>query len=181
MRCYYCKSDEAKICKDVAKEHGFSIVADGTNYDDIKDSRRPGVKASSEHEIWHPLAEVKITKKEGRNILKELGLSIWNRPSNACLASRIMYGEEITLEKLARIEKAEDFLREISPQIRVRLHKNITRIEIPIEFLIDVLRKREEIVEYMKKIGFIYITLDLEGFRSGSMHEELHNKYGRIT
>jgi uncharacterized protein len=171
MRCYYCKSDEAKTCKDVARQHGFSIVADGTNYDDIKDKKRPGVIASSEYGIWHPLAEVKINKIEGRNILKEKGLSVWNRPSNACLASRIMYEEEITLDKLTRIEKAEDFLREISPQVRVRLHKNISRIEVPIEFLNDILQMRGEIVEYMKKIGFIYITLDLEGFRSGSMHE----------
>ena len=174
-RCYYCKTHEAKLWKEIAKKHGFNVVADGSNFDDLQDKKRPGVKASSEQGIWHPLAEAKITKKEARDMAKKLGLKIWNKPSNACLASRIAYGEEITLKKLKMVEEAEDFLRTISPQIRVRFHKSIARIEVPIEKMNDVLKRKREIVAYLKKLGFIYVTLDLEGYRSGSMHEEIKN------
>ncbi len=173
MRCYHCKSKEAKIWKDIAKKHGFRIVADGSNFEDMQDEKRPGVRASSEQGIWHPLAEVKMTKEDVRGIAKKLGLQIWNKPSNACLASRIAYGEKITVKKLQMVEKAEGFLRGISPQVRVRLHKSIARIEIPIDAISAMLDAREKIVAYLKKLGFVYITLDLEGYRSGSMHEEI--------
>ncbi|KAA0001185.1 MAG: ATP-dependent sacrificial sulfur transferase LarE [Thermoplasmata archaeon] len=172
-RCYYCKMHEAKIWKEVAKKNGFNIVADGANFDDLKDERRPGTKASSKEGIWHPLAEVKITKEDVRNIAKKIGLKIWNKPSNACLASRIAYGEEITEKKLQMVEEAENFLRNISPQIRVRLHRSIARIEVPVEKMNKVLKAKKEIVAHLKKLGFVYITLDLEGYRSGSMHEEM--------
>ncbi len=172
MRCYYCKSEEAKLWKETARKHGFTIVSDGANFDDLQDEKRPGVKACSELDIWHPLAEVQLTKKEIRDIAKKLGLPMWNRPSNACLASRIRYGEKITLAKLRRIEASEDFLRTISPQVRVRTHNGIARIEVPITAIRDMLGKRRGIVTYLKSLGFIYITLDLEGYRSGSMHEE---------
>jgi uncharacterized protein len=174
-RCYYCKSREGKTWKDIAKKHGFDIVADGTNIEDAQDKKRPGVKASSEQGIWHPLAEMKITKKDVRNILKTLGLQMWDKPSNACLASRIAYGEEITIEKLKMVERAEKFLGNISPYTRVRLHKNIARIEIPLDAISTLLEAREKIVAKLKKLGFVYITLDLEGYRSGSMHEDLKN------
>jgi len=170
-RCFHCKNGETKIWISVAKEHGFSLVADGINYDDIHDIRRPGVLASSTNGIWHPLAEMKITKKEIRALAKKLGLPQWNQPSNACLASRIAFGEEITKEKLCRIENAEAFLRTLSPLVRVRLHNTIARVEVPVEYIPLVLSKREEIVDYLKKLDFTYITLDLAGYRSGSMHE----------
>lgn len=176
LRCYYCKKDEAKIWVDLANKYSFSTVADGANYDDTKDIRRPGVKACNEIGIWHPLAEARIKKNDVRVIAKELGISIWNRPSNACLASRVKFGEKITIEKLKMIEKAEDYLRDISSVIRVRLHNNIARIEVPTEFLNEIIAKREEIVENLKKIGLIYITIDLEGFRTGSMNEEIKIK-----
>lgn len=173
MRCFHCKNNEAKMWVFTAKEHGFSLVADGINYDDIHDERRPGVLASSNNGIWHPLAEMKITKKEIRTIAKNLGLPNWNQPSNACLASRVAFGEEITEEKLRRIENAEEFLRTFSPQVRVRLHHTIARVEVPVENIPPFLSKRKEIVDCMKKLGFAYITLDLIGYRSGSMHEGL--------
>lgn len=175
-RCYYCKNDEAKIWKKIAEQHGYSIVADGCNVDDVQDEHRPGILACNKKGIWHPLAEVNITKMEIRNIARAIGISIWNRPSNACLASRIQFGEEITIQKLQMIEKAEDFLRKISPQVRVRLHQNIARIEVPISYLKNVLTIRKEIVSFMHKIGFVYITLDLRGYRSGSMHEDIMKK-----
>lgn len=172
-RCYYCKNDEAEIWKKTADKHGFSIVADGCNFDDVRDEHRPGILACNEKGIWHPLAEANITKKDIRNIAKTIEISTWNRPSNACLASRIQFGEEITIQKLQMIEKAEDFLRNISPQVRVRLHQNIARIEVPICYLNDILRMREKIISYFHKIGFVYITLDLNGYVSGSMHEDI--------
>jgi uncharacterized protein len=175
-RCYYCKKDEAKTWKKIAEQNGYPIVADGCNIDDVNDEHRPGILACNEEGIWHPLAELNITKTEIRNISRFLGIEIWDRPSNACLASRIQYGEEITIPKLEKIEMAEDFLRKISPQVRVRLHNNIARIEVPISQLKAILILREKIISFMHKLGFVYVTLDLEGYRSGSMNEVIEKK-----
>jgi len=172
-RCYYCKNDEAKIWKKIAEKHEFSIVADGCNIDDVQDEHRPGILACNKQGIWHPLAEVNLTKKDIREIARTIDISTWDRPSNACLASRIQFGEEITIQKLQMIEKAEDFLRKISPQVRVRLHQNIARIEVPICHLDAILKMRERVISFMRKIGFIYITLDLGGYTSGNMHEDI--------
>jgi uncharacterized protein len=172
-RCYFCKSDEATLWKKTAEKHGFFIIADGCNSDDIHDEHRPGIKACNEQGIWHPLAEENITKTDIREIAKTLDIDIWNRPSNACLASRIQFGEEITIEKLKRIEEAEDYLRRFSPQVRVRLHQNITRIEVPINYLNSIFAQREKIITFMRNIGFVYITLDLGGYISGSMHKDI--------
>jgi uncharacterized protein len=172
-RCYYCKKDEAKTWKRIATEQGYLIVADGCNYEDVQDEHRPGILACDEQGIWHPLAEANITKIEIRKIAKEMGISTWDRPSNACLASRIKYGEVITIQKLQMIERAEEFIRKISPQVRVRLHQDIARIEVPTSHLKDMLRMREKIITFMRKIGFVYITLDLVGYRSGSMNENI--------
>lgn len=172
-RCYFCKKDEAKTWKKIAEQNGYSIVADGCNNDDVHDEHRLGILACNEEGIWHPLAELNITKREIRNIARILGIVIWDRPSNACLASRIKYGEEITIPKLEMIEKAEDFLRKISPKVRVRLHQNIARIEIQISQLKAILTIRSEIISFMHKLGFVYVTLDLEGYRSGSMNEDI--------
>jgi uncharacterized protein len=170
-RCYLCKKEEASIWKKIANQQGYSIIADGANIDDVNDKFRPGIKACNEQGIWHPFAELKISKNDIRTIAKQLNISNWNRPSNACLASRIQYGEKITIKKLHMIEKAEDFLRKISPQVRVRLHQNIARIEVPSSHFISVIKMRKEINSYMTKVGFNYITLDLTGYRSGSMNE----------
>lgn len=175
-RCYYCKKNEAKTWKNIAEQNGYSIVADGCNIDDLHDKDRPGILACNEEGIWHPLAESNITKREIRNIARILGIMIWDKPSNACLASRIKYGEEITIPKLEMIEMAEDFLRKISPQVRVRLHQNIARIEVPISQLKALLSIREEIISFMHKLGFVYVTLDLEGYRSGSMNEDIQER-----
>jgi uncharacterized protein len=176
LRCYHCKKDEAETWKKTAAQQGYSIVADGCNIDDVQDEHRPGVLACNEQGIWHPLAEANITKMEIRDIARIIGIPIWDRPSNACLASRIQFGEEITIQKLQMVETAEDFLRKISPQVRVRLHRNIARIEVPVSHLKDILNMREKIISFMDKIGFVYIALDLGGYRSGSMHEDMTNK-----
>ncbi len=175
-RCYYCKKDEAKTWKKIAEQNGYSIIADGCNIDDVHDKHRPGILACNEEGIWHPLAESNITKMEIRDIARILNIEIWDRPSNACLASRINYGEEITIQRLEMIERAEDFLRKISPQVRVRLHQNIARIEVPISKLKVILTLRKEIISFMHKLGFVYVTLDLNGYRSGSMNEDIQER-----
>jgi len=172
-RCYFCKTDEAKIWKEIALKHGFSIIADGCNIDDVHDEYRLGILACNQQGIWHPLADVNMTKIDIRNIARTIDISTWDRPSNACLASRIQFGEKITIQKLLKIEKAEDFIRKISPLIRVRLHKNIARIEVPISHLNNILTMRDEIISFMREIGFLYITLDLNGYISGSMNKDI--------
>ena len=171
MRCYHCKHEEATTWLQEAHKKGYSTIADGANYDDLKDSHRPGIKACSKLGIQHPLAQAKITKKDIRTIAQQHGLPTWNLPANACLASRIQYGERITTQKLQQIEQAEDYLRTYSPTIRVRLHNTIARIEVPIEHLPTIITHRTDILHHLKNIGLTYITLDLEGYRSGSMHE----------
>ena len=171
-RCYYCKRDFAMLLKEIATEEGISTIAEGVTSSDI-DEYRPGIAASKEEGVWHPLVEVGITKHEVRQIAKEIGLPFWDKPPSPCLATRIEYGERITPEKIKMIGEAEDFLKDLGfKQLRVRLHRGgIARIEVDKEELagffdtnvLDVVSKR------LKTLGFNYVTLDLEGFRSGSM------------
>jgi uncharacterized protein len=170
-RCYHCKHEEATSWINEAQQRGYPTIADGANYDDLQDPHRPGIQACSKLGIHHPLADAKITKTDIRIIARQQGITTWNQPANACLASRIQYGEKITTEKLKQIEQAEDLLRNYSPMIRVRLHHHVTRIEVPIEYLHTIITNRTTILPQLKAIGLTYITLDLEGYRSGSMHE----------
>jgi uncharacterized protein len=172
-RCYYCKKISAQYLKQRAGELGFVCIADGINVSDTLE-HRPGLAASSEEGIVHPFIEAGITKQDIRDIARECGLPIWQKPSAACLSSRIPYGEEITFDKLRMIEKAEAFLSAQGfSQLRVRVHGRVARIEVLREDLQKILSIQEEIVKTLKAIGFSYITLDLEGYRSGSMDEVL--------
>jgi len=172
-RCYYCKKEEAIVLKRIANENRIKYIADGVNLSDFHE-HRPGIKALDEEGIIHPLVEAGIKKSDIKAMAKFLGLSNYNMPSTTCLSSRISYGEEITIEKLKRIEKAESFILTLGfRQVRVRCHKNIARIEVEKEEIEKAIRFREEIVSRLKKVGFKYITLDLEGYRSGSMDEVL--------
>jgi uncharacterized protein len=171
MRCFHCKLGEASVWIKEAHNRGYPIIADGANFDDITDPHRPGIQACTQLKIKHPLADAYITKEDIRTIAHQQNIPTWNQPANACLASRIQYGEKITTAKLHKIEQAEEFLRTYSPTIRVRLHQNIARIEVPIECQSTILTNKKIIIKKMKNIGFIYITLDLDGYRSGSMHE----------
>jgi len=172
-RCYYCKKEEAIVLKRIAKEKGIKYIADGVNISDFNE-HRPGIKALDEEGIIHPLVKAKIKKSDIKAMAKFLGLSNYNMPSTTCLSSRISYGEEITIEKLKRIEEAESFILSSGfRQVRVRCHKNIARIEVEKEEIKKAISFREEIVRRLKKVGFKYITLDLEGYRSGSMDEIL--------
>lgn len=172
-RCYYCKKELFSSLISIKNQNNFNFVIDGTNYDDFK-TFRPGIKAAKELGIRSPLVESRLTKKEIREYSRLIGLSTWNKPAFACLASRIPYGEKITRSKLEKIDKAESFLYSLGfEQNRVRYHKPIVRIEVEKEKIPEILNKdiREKIINKLKQIGFEYITIDLEGYRSGSMDE----------
>ncbi len=173
-RCYYCKRYLFGALCDLASKKGYQAVLDGTNKDDQSDYR-PGMKALMELGVCSPLLEEGITKDEIRYFLRTAGLSNWNRPGAACLASRIPYGEEITADKLKMVEKAEAYLSSIiEGQIRVRWHRGIARIEASTDAFPLILEHREEITDNIKKAGFSYVTLDLEGYRKGSLNEVLN-------
>ena len=172
-RCYYCKKEEAIALKRIANENRIKYIADGVNLSDF-DEHRPGIKALDEEDIIHPLVEAGVKKSDIKVMAKSLGLSNYDMPSTTCLSSRISYGEEITTEKLKRIEEAESFILSSGlRQVRVRCHKDVARIEVEKEEIEKVINFRKEIVRRLKKVGFKYITLDLEGYRSGSMDEAL--------
>jgi uncharacterized protein len=154
-----------------AKEKGMTTFFDGTNFDDINDFR-PGNIAAKEMGIVSPLLTVKFTKEDIRTLSEKLSLPTWNKPSDACLATRIPYGTTIDSSMLKKIEQSEDFLKDTGiSQVRVRCHGNMARVEITEKDLDTFLRMRKKIVDGLKQYGFVYITLDLEGYRTGSMNE----------
>jgi pyridinium-3,5-biscarboxylic acid mononucleotide sulfurtransferase len=172
-RCYLCKKKSAAILKSIAAKKGISCIADGVNLSDYRDYR-PGIAASDEEGIWHPFLDAAITKEDIRALAHSLGLSVWNKPSSACLSSRIPYGEPITPEGLAMVEEAEEFLKGLGfGQLRVRYHGCMARIELLKPDMAKAIDSSSEIACGLKAIGFNYVALDLEGFRSGSMNEAL--------
>jgi pyridinium-3,5-biscarboxylic acid mononucleotide sulfurtransferase len=172
-RCYTCKKIAAKRLKDLSGKYGFNAIADGVNLTDYGDFR-PGIEACEEEGIWHPFVDAKITKEDIREIARDLGLPNWNKPSSACLSSRIPYGEEITAGNLGLVEVAEEYLRSLGfEQVRVRNHSSMARIELPGRDMERALKLRDKIAGKLKDIGYRYVTLDLQGFRSGSMNEVL--------
>ncbi|KXG78409.1 NH(3)-dependent NAD(+) synthetase [Fervidicola ferrireducens] len=174
-RCYYCKKELFGKLVKMARERGFNFVVDGSNADDNGDFR-PGMKAKDELGVISPLKEVGLTKAEIRALSQKMGLPTWNKPSFACLASRFPYGERITEEKLNRVEKAEDLLSELGfIQYRVRSHGDLARIEVSPEEIERFFERslREKVVAEFKKLGFVYVSLDLIGYRTGSMNEGL--------
>ncbi len=175
LRCYYCKHELFSEIISIAKDHGFKFVADGSNYDDHIHDYRPGLKAAAELEVRSPLKEAEFTKNDIRIISKKLGLSTWEKASFACLSSRFPYGDKITIENLTMVDRAEEFLQGYNfQQLRVRHHDdNTARIEILPEDMPVLLKDREEIVKKLKEIGYTYITMDIEGYRTGSMNELL--------
>ncbi len=169
-RCYLCKRRLFVEMKKIAEENGAQYVAEGSNVDDEGDYR-PGLVAVKELGIKSPLRSVGFTKAEIREKSKELNLPTWDKPSFACLASRFVYGERITKEKLKRVEKAEDFLRGLGMrQLRVRVHGDMARIEVLPEDFGKIIEKRIEIDGELKRLGFLYVSLDLLGYRTGSMN-----------
>jgi uncharacterized protein len=174
-RCFYCKHELFSQLQRIAHEVGAAHVIDGSNADDGLDWR-PGRRAAGELGVISPLAESGITKSEIRELAKGYGLPNWDKPALACLSSRIPYGSEVSVEKLSQIAKAERFLRSLGfTQLRVRHHDNIARIELLKEEMprLDDRVLLDKVVTKLKKIGFVYVTLDLQGFRSGSMNESM--------
>jgi len=180
-RCYYCKKSLLERLQRLAQQYELAYVAEGTQTDDMQDFR-PGRQAALELGVRAPLAEAGLNKQDIRALSRYLGLSTADLPSQACLASRIPYGSPLTEEKLRQIAAAERFLREQGfSSIRVRHHGEIARIEAPAAELLLLAQQplRRQIVEALKALGFIYVTIDLEGFRSGSMNEALRQKTSR--
>ena len=169
-RCYYCKRELFSKLKAIAKKEGIPAVFDGANYDDRLDFR-PGSVAGKELAVRSPLKEAGITKAEIRKLSKAYKLPTWNKPSLACLASRIPFGTKIEKKTLGMVGNAEDFIRSLGfRQVRVRHHGNIARIEVFPEDLSRLLKHRLKIAEKLKTLGYLYVTFDIEGFRSGSMN-----------
>jgi uncharacterized protein len=174
-RCYHCKKELMARLRAVADENGLACVADGTNADDPGDYR-PGLKAAEEAGARQPLREAGLTKQDVRDLSRELGIEGWDRPAQACLASRLPYGEKITREALEMVERAESLLHEMGfRQCRVRRHGHVARIELAPEDIPLFIRmdERDNLVEKIKDLGFKFVALDLEGYRTGSMNEEL--------
>jgi len=174
-RCYYCKKALFRKLNSVAEKRGLSHVLDGSTTDDLKDVRY-GRIAAREENVKSPLQEAGITKDDVRQFSKRLDIDIWDKPATACLASRFAYNEPITKEWLGRIDEAEGFIRSLRfNQVRVRRHKNIARIEIGSRDIKRFLKEsvRHKIFRKLRSLGFIYVTLDIIGYRTGSMHEEL--------
>jgi uncharacterized protein len=176
FRCYYCKYHRGLLIKKLFPE---SLVADGTNIDDLNDYR-PGLKAAKELGIWHPYVDAGITKNDIREYAKYIGLPIWNVPSESCLASRVFYGMKLSIDLLRQIDKAETYLRNLGFKIvRARIFPgNLLKIEVGVDELDKLLdpQLRETIVNYMKELGFSHVTLDLEGYISGKMNRNVKQK-----
>ena len=174
-RCYFCKDELFARLDELAARRGFAAVAYGVNVDDQGDWR-PGQRAAREHRVLTPLLDAGLTKADIRELAHCAGLPVWNRPASACLSSRIAYGIEVTPERLAVVEKGEEALRALGfRQFRVRYHENLVRLEIAPEELARALNPEmaRKFVEIFKPLGFAYVTLDLEGYRTGSLNTHL--------
>jgi uncharacterized protein len=181
-RCYFCKSEVYTQLVQRAGELGIETLVDGTNADDAGD-HRPGLQAARQYGVRSPLMEAGLSKEEIRQLGRQLGLPNWDKPAAACLSSRIPYGTPINLTMLSQVEQAERVLRNLGfEQLRVRHHDQIARIEVEPEDFDRLLANRQSIIAALQQIGYQYVTLDLAGFRSGSMNEVLHhprNLHGR--
>ena len=174
-RCFHCKTELYGLLAALAKERDITYVVDGCNVDDTGD-HRPGRIAAAEHGVRSPLIEAGLTKDEIRELSRERGLPTWDKPAMACLSSRIPYGTPVTVETLERIAAAEAFLKSLGiRQLRVRHHDDVARIELEPEGMAVLMEDgtRERVVERLKELGYSYVTVDLAGFRSGSMNETL--------
>ena len=174
-RCYFCKSELHDTLKPLAQALGYPYVVDGVNADDLQDYR-PGIQAAQERGVRSPLAEVGLSKLEVRQLAQELGLPWWDKPAQPCLSSRFPYGEEITVEKLQRVGRGERHLRQLGlKNLRVRSDKDTARIELPPEQIKEFVLTMDlpSLVKAFQDFGFTYVTLDLEGYRSGKLNRVL--------
>ncbi len=174
-RCFFCKQELYGRLADPSIFDGHDVVFDGFNADDVGDFR-PGRKAAEKFNVRSPLYEAGLAKADLRELASHFGLEVWDKPQMACLASRIPYGSPVTKEKLGQVEKAEEYLRSLGfKQLRVRHHDKLARIELPLDDIKKVYNQKlhDKIADEFRRLGFIWVTLDLAGFRSGSMNEAI--------
>lgn len=168
-RCYLCKKYMFSKIIDFAKSVNVNIILDGTNFDDLN-TYRPGIKALAELGIFSPLAKLYITKEDVRKMAYEYNISASDKPSTPCLATRFEYGTKLSYDEIRKIEKAEEYITSLGfYNVRLRVHGKIARIEVDSTNLINLIQKKEDVISYLKTLGFKYVTVDLEGFVSGSM------------
>jgi pyridinium-3,5-biscarboxylic acid mononucleotide sulfurtransferase len=172
-RCYWCKTELMEVLEPIARSVGGRVLV-GTNTDDLGD-HRPGLRAAREHDARAPLAEAGLSKTDVRALSRAIGLPTADKPASPCLASRFAYGVEVTPDGLRRVERAEEYLRSLGfDELRVRDHGDLARIEVPRALIAGVAARSEEIAATLQELGYVYVSLDLAGFRSGSMNEVLH-------
>ena len=177
-RCFFCKDELYRICRAEADKLGVATIVDGTNLDDLQD-HRPGLKAANEWGVRHPLVEAEMTKGDIRRYSRELDLPTWDKPSSPCLSSRFPYGTTITLERLHKVGSCEVFMKSLHfREFRVRFHGDLARIEVAQQEIDRLFDKatRDAIVKRFKEVGFNYVSVDLQGFRSGSLNEVMQKK-----
>jgi len=173
-RCYHCKAELYDVLAGIAAEERLPVVVSGANLDDLGDFR-PGLRAAAEVGVRHPLVEVGFAKSDVREAARELGIPTWDKPASACLSSRIAFGVMITVDELSKVGRAERLLKDLGfRQCRVRVHGDLARVEVELPDLPRLAEPgvRDRVVEGLKSLGYRYVTLDLEGFRSGSMNPE---------
>ena len=174
QRCYFCKTELYTQLTELANKESINWVVNGANTDDINDYR-PGMVAASEHKVRSPMVEAGLTKASIRAIAKTLDIPIWDKPAQPCLSSRIPYGTRVTTENLSKIEQAEDYLRDIGlKEVRARHHDRLCRIEVGEDEIELAFGRRKEIVSAIKEIGYLWVSLDLTGLRSGSLNDQLN-------
>ena len=173
QRCYFCKTELYSHLAQLAAQEGYQCVANGANTDDLGD-HRPGMQAASENLVRSPMVEAGLDKAAVRRIAKELDIPIWDKPAQPCLSSRIPYGTPVTIDSLSKIEQAEAFLRTLGlKEFRARHHERLCRVEVAETEMETAFQHRKQIVESLKKIGYLWVSLDLAGLRSGSLNDQL--------
>ena len=173
QRCYFCKTELYEHLDRLAEEEGYQWVANGANTDDLGDYR-PGLQAASEHRVRSPMVEAGLSKDLVRSIARTLDLPVWDKPAQPCLSSRIPYGTLVTVETLSRIEQAEDYLHSLGlREVRARHHDRVCRIEVAEDEMDLAMARRREIAAHLKKLGYLWVSLDLTGLRSGSLNLQL--------
>ncbi|NQZ66555.1 MAG: ATP-dependent sacrificial sulfur transferase LarE [Lentisphaeria bacterium] len=173
-RCYFCKTEMYGTLRPIAEEAGMAVLLDGANIEDFKSDFRPGHQAAEEWDVKHPLRDAEMTKADIRTLSKSMGLPTWDKPAFACLASRFPYGEYLDEYKLKRVADAETVMRQMNFKIfRVRSHDDLARIEIGEDEIERGFQERHQLIEKLKALGFFWVTIDMQGFRSGSMNEAI--------
>jgi len=180
QRCYFCKTELYSQLTELADQESIKWVVNGANTDDIGDYR-PGMVAASEHRVRSPMVEVGLTKADVRVIAKILDIPIWDKPAQPCLSSRIPYGTPVTVENLSKVEQAEDYLRGLGlREVRARHHDRLCRIEVGEDEMDFAFERRKEIVSAIKKIGYLWVSIDMSGLRSGSLNDQLKLNDGAL-